>query len=539
VAVHLDVDCGRLTRYLPGGLPIGTGILYDSRQQPLEQLVEAEPASSDQPRPLRLAATAGQHFLRLLTDHGVDHYRPAYLERYPLQPNPADDAQLDPAARRFLAVLAGRTLDGVALYQELTTLRPPDGQLDQLPAEPPIRPDDTPVVLQAARAFLAWYPAAAGPTSPTASAWDPAHFEYRMAVASAMSEGEVVLTADDHDQGDLDWYSFDLAPPDFATLGAQPDDDPHPAPLVTVGLPTPVAFRGMPLPRYWQFEDAAVDFGDLTADPTDLVKLLLIQFGLVYGNDHFLIPVELDMGTISRIQSLRVTDTFGRETEIPPAAVADRDRPTQTRFRLFTPWTGDPTDTTQLLVLPPVLGPSLYSDPIEQIEVLRDEGANLAWAIETRAAPPGGFPLDRAALPANSDGQSTPAGDGQWLWRYHLRTSLPDNWFPLVAIPDAPGVSHYELGSLVPLDATQPDPSPWGRLLGELAGLTDPTHQPVHIPQEELTRVGARITRTWQSTRWTDGRQHAWVGRRRQPGRGEGSSGLRFDQIEPHSSNAS
>jgi hypothetical protein len=37
----------------------------------------------------------------------------------------------------------------------------------------------------------------------------------------------------------------------------------------------------------------------------------------------------------------------------------------------------------------------------------------------------------------------------------------------------------------------------------------------------------------YQRTRWTDGQVYTWLRVRRQTGRGEGSSGLAFDQIVP------
>jgi hypothetical protein len=40
------------------------------------------------------------------------------------------------------------------------------------------------------------------------------------------------------------------------------------------------------------------------------------------------------------------------------------------------------------------------------------------------------------------------------------------------------------------------------------------------------------VTRSYRYARWTDGSTHLWVSRRKQPGRGEGSSGLRFDWLE-------
>lgn len=53
------------------------------------------------------------------------------------------------------------------------------------------------------------------------------------------------------------------------------------------------------------------------------------------------------------------------------------------------------------------------------------------------------------------------------------------------------------------------------------------------LHDEEVLREGARVTRAYQYARWIDGSTHLSVGRRKQPGRGEGSSGLRFDTVEP------
>jgi hypothetical protein len=47
--------------------------------------------------------------------------------------------------------------------------------------------------------------------------------------------------------------------------------------------------------------------------------------------------------------------------------------------------------------------------------------------------------------------------------------------------------------------------------------------------EEEVPREGVRVTRNYQYTRWLDGSTHVWVGRRKDIGRGEGASELRFD----------
>jgi len=51
----------------------------------------------------------------------------------------------------------------------------------------------------------------------------------------------------------------------------------------------------MPAARFWEFEDAQVYFGAIDAGPTDILRLLLVEFALSYGNDWFVIPVELDV----------------------------------------------------------------------------------------------------------------------------------------------------------------------------------------------------------------------------------------------------
>jgi hypothetical protein len=61
----------------------------------------------------------------------------------------------------------------------------------------------------------------------------------------------------------------------------------------------------------------------------------------------------------------------------------------------------------------------------------------------------------------------------------------------------------------------------------------DPVDRPNLIREEELLRGGAVVQRSYQQTRWSDGSTITWLGRRKLNGRGEGSSGLAFDQALP------
>ena len=145
--------------------------------------------------------------------------------------------------------------------------------------------------------------------------WSPERMEYAFSVGTRFNDGERVLTAPEYFDGHLDWYAFD-ANAEVRSGGQQtrPDRN-HPHGHTGSG-----SFRGMPAARFWEFEDAQVDFGSVDAGPTDLLRLLLVEFALAYSNDWFVIPVELEIGSIYRTRSLVITDTFGVRTLIRPAS---------------------------------------------------------------------------------------------------------------------------------------------------------------------------------------------------------------------------
>jgi hypothetical protein len=58
------------------------------------------------------------------------------------------------------------------------------------------------------------------------------------------------------------------------------------------------------------------------------------------------------------------------------------------------------------------------------------------------------------------------------------------------------------------------------------------TAAPRQIAEQAIPRSGVVLTRAWQRTRWIDGSIHMWVERRKRSGRGEGSSGLRYDAVD-------
>ncbi len=514
VAVRVRVEQSVLHRLRAG--PDGERVVtYDPRAAPLEATVEAEP---DVPS-ARGAAVAGLRFVELLGLEGVPGAARAFTAAFAL--TAPDDGRLDDAGRRFLAVVAGRAPDGVHLRAACGAVP------GAIPAGVLVATADRPRVTAAIRAYVAWYDAEHRPVPPT-SAWQRERMEYEFAVAapSPTSGRQIVLEAPEYAGGHLDWPDFDRRA--GATLGAT--DDRTAAVVTRTVIPSRVSYRGMPAARWWEFEDATVDFGRVEAGPADLLRLLLVSFAVDYGNDWFVVPVELPVGAVYRVRSLVVTDSFGARTLVRPAPEVDGAR---RDWRLYSPapvaasaLSTAVDDSAQLLVLAPATAVTLEGEVLEDVVLLRDEMANLAWAVERTIEGTAGGRIDRTTT-ARDGAAVVRRGDGDGL-RYRLSTTVPANWLPLVPVrvdPAQPDVRLRRGRVLLDRDGEPVTPVALGRLL-------DPD-LPLDVREEEVPRAGARVTRSRQHARWIGGTTHRWVGRRKRPAGGEAWSGLRFDAIEP------
>lgn len=536
VVARLRAQCARLSRYHAGPMPDGPsqGQPYRDATLPLETLVEREAVSSTSGgrSDRRLAAEAGLQFLRLLDAAGVPGYSQDYLARYPFEPPSAGgQAAFDSDSLRFLRVMAHRVPDGAQLYEDLGELpRQDDGTPTELPEQPAIAPADRAAVLATAGRWLDWYETLFSEPAETESSWLPERLEYGFAVSARTADGELVLGATEYAEGHLDWYSFDLHP--GASLGTD-DSDLEPQSIVRTAIPAPVAYRGMPVSRWWEFEDAQVDFGGIEAGPEDLARMIFVQFALVYGNDWFVLPVELPVGSVCRTSSLVVTDTFGERTLIRPYSEVD---PADSGWRMFSldhkagPAADGPPE--EVFFLPPTLAHSLHSSPVEEVLFLRDELANMAWAVERIVQGQAGRAVNRFEAyqeqRQRQEAEATPTPtESTAPLTYRLATGVPDHWIPLVPEQeDAAGSIRLRRGRML-LGGTQEQSEPQGLIL-------EPGRE-LSLFEEEVPRAGARVQRAYQYARWTDGSTHLWVGRRKRPGAGEGWSGLRFDVVEPTS----
>lgn len=550
ILARVDAEAARFTRYRGG--PDGHLSIALETGAPLEAVVERE--SADLAADLRWAAETGRVFLRLLGEHGAGALRGAVLERYPIPATAGGPA--DESTDGYLRIVSGRVPHGRPLLAAcaadrlLDEVRAPDGLADAVRATaaawlawlgvPPRPPEPAPGYLlqlpgelEAPAAErpprLPWPPPEALPPVSVpgleGSAWQRDRMEYSFAIAAAHTEEEVVLGAAEYGGDRMDWYHLDHEP--GRTLHAEPDVER----VVRTVLPTPVGYPGMPSTRFWELEDAGVNLGAVAAGRTDLARMVLLEYGTVYANDHFLVPLDLPVGSVTRIRSLVVTDTFGVRTLVPPA-------PAGRGWSLFRPSPRGGAPVADVLVLPPTAVDALCSAPVEEVRLLRDEAANLAWAVERVVTGATGRPVDREHSASVAPGRAArPTGPGVPEDGYTLASPVPEHWVPLVPRPTDGRPDRVRLHR-TPLQLVDASGTPV-RVTGHSRVLDwreDPREpgRPVElaIPEEEVGRSGVRVVRHWQLARWTDGSVHLWLGRTKRIGGGIAASGLRFDTVE-------
>ena len=528
IQVRLEGELSPVNRYAPGPLDrtaASRATTYDLARLPLEVEVEREVVWVRHPR---LAAEAGLHLGRMLDGAGIGSVRDLVLGAYPLAIGTPLDAGVDTLGREWSQVASGRAVDARRLAKELGALRDASGAITALPDGLAIPEAVRLKALDVFRRWLTWYQDLVSEPD-LGDAWDPRRLEYSFTTSTVAAGSEVVLTAKQYADGTLDWHSLVGGSLSLATPRSTPTSVSIPP-----SLPTPVRFAGAPADRYWEFEDAAVNFGAIDAGPTDLGRLALIEFSLVYGNDWFIIPLEMPVGSLFRATTFTVRDTFGVETVIGPV------QPLGTR-----PWSvfaipGD-LGPRGSLFLTPTLIDTIESAPIEEVALFRDEMANMVWGVERRVQGVSGDSYERTPDEYRRAAQqqvSGPPVDAQLLYR--LAGSVPDNWIPFVPVlaenaePGSSPVVQLERRALVrtEMDGTRHTIQPRGVLLRSDASLPAESETPLRIEEEEVPREGVVVTRSFQFARWFDGRSLLWLGRSKRPGRGEGSSGLRFDTSE-------
>jgi hypothetical protein len=535
----------RLTKYRPA---TGPAQLFDS-STPLETKVERRPVPMKRQGrviSLDLRLVMARQWFALIND--VADYRVAFRNAYLIAvPDPTQSQNVDvcshPESWDTFQALAGRAMDGGALLEYLLA-DPSHHAYDGVAG---INPLHHSALDNRAQRFLAWAARFfAQPSSSGDDAWVPEHLDYQFAASAPLPDGsEKVYLADDYSSNRLDWYSLDLDE-GITTLGTVAGSEttglPADAPFTTI--PIPVSFSGMPNTRWWAVEDHATNFGDIDASTTDLAKLLFIEFALVYSNDWFVIPCTVPSGGLAKVQGLAVTNVFGDRLWIE-AADQGADN-AWGRWSMFTinvrnaPAGSTAADSTLLML--PTLASAQAGPTQEEVFLVRDEVANMAWGVEKTVPLPIGInrPGNEVAtqtfnyLQGLIPGGAAPPPMAAEV-RYQAMNSVPENWIPFIPVhvPNNNREIQLQRAAMPRILAGDTNPpqkvQPLTSLLRQ--GLDLSPAQTYFLHEEEVPRAGARVTQYFSRSRWTRGQVSTWLRAQKQTGRGEASSGLAFDRL--------
>jgi hypothetical protein len=474
---------------------------------PLETTVESEKLLPD----LFLAVQMARYFIKLMKSASLEIHLDRFLDQYPLQYVPDKN---DYEGIQLLNAVEGKMFDGFLLLKDITTSSGTGTVFSEW-----LNTEGLPATfLPLAESLKNWVARNYNQPLPnTGSAWLSSNLEYQFAVGT--SQQEKTLVAEGYAQGHLDWHSFDLNLPSRSP--DTPDVNVAVENLVSF-IPSLVSFKGMPNPRFWMMEDSQTDFGKIDTSPTGLLHLLFAEFGLTCSNDWFNLPYPLSINNLCEIKGIVVTDVFGEHIFIHPA-----NRATETnwqRWAMFHHAVVNDDDSfvnKNKFYLAPTLTKSLEGSPLEQVNFLRDEMANMVWAIENTVPSHGGKGVsgNEMALREEPVVDFSPVGNAPI--RYVLGTTVPDNWIPFIPVHMEGSDTEIRLQR-----ATMPGAK------GALGVMLKEKAAPYYINEEEIPRSGVIVKRSFQRTRWLNGKTYLWIGRRKEAGKGEGWSNLEFDQIE-------
>jgi hypothetical protein len=114
---------------------------------------------------------------------------------------------------------------------------------------------------------------------------------------------------------------------------------------------------------------------------------------------------------------------------------------------------------------------------------------------------------------------------------------VPENWIPFIPVHVPGDNRQIQLQRASLPRRLEGDPTPGEKVKPRTAlmreGLDSNPAVPYFVHEEEVPRSGIQVSQAFQRTRWTNGRVFVWLGARKRVGRGEGSSGLQFDQLAP------
>jgi hypothetical protein len=513
---------------------------------PLEAKIERLPLKSD----LALQLELGNNWFKLIAqDYSsqmnslFSSFRSAFpIEQINANSGPERNSNKD--ALRIRTLVSSRSMDGYKLYEYFVN---GGNATDIAPGYPGLS------VLQSR--FLDWINNTYyTPDQTSGVSWSPEILEYQSSVSvplgTSPTADQYVLRADRYKRGDLDWYSFDLDADSGSRLtesGTPADNNAAVLPPATFSyIPQTIEFKGMPKDRWWAFEDRNNDLSKMLTQRQDISKMVIMEFGLIYSNDWFLIPHVVPDGSVNDVKALVTTDVFGRHFLIKRSGSGlDEQWQRWDMFNITRQGAAEEETFGKLLMILNVKA-CMESEAIEKVMFLRDEMANMIWGVEEVVPNElmGGmdgknannelqkYLAEKSGVPQNPTGYEP----NEALHRFTISNSVPENWIPFVATKQTPAlhggrdvmVQRAVMRRYINDNYTDDLIRPRTDILS--VGISN--DDPYFINEEVVSRSGMVVSTNFQRVRWYDGKTFTWLGRKVSAGNGGGNSGLKFDILQ-------
>ncbi|WP_221393674.1 hypothetical protein [Dyadobacter sp. NIV53] len=358
-------------------------------------------------------------------------------------------------------------------------------------------------------------------------AWNSRELLYQQTTENAFQCNKNQLTVNRHKGGILDWYSVDATPANIETQTLPAEGE---------VIPTALQYPGAPNSRWWEIENANVDMGGYAPDSAHTPTAVLTDLIFSHSDDWFLFPVLARAGNVIAIDTLTITDVFGRSYDNTEVNAANELR-----------WPGlQPPEEWKLfkvdgledkdLVLWHVAELPLESIPLERVQFGMDEQSNLMWAVERTVDGRDAGSAKNDTTDENSDrfNPGTPSGSTlpgeEAEYAYVPAIGIAPFWYPYKIDENEDAVVRNLVQQGLPDFSRQKPvamPLPTAEVLQPEVPGTKHIINPLAIPSN-----GIELVRRWQLARDMNGKPINWIQRKREPLLSPPGRLLRFDVLE-------
>ena len=517
---------------------------------------------------------SAMYFKKLLLASGVKKSDFAFLYKDYKLDNEIDEVkkndinslkiETNSALKEFYGFYASRSFDGYKVYVFFKQLK--ETEIEKYLTSYKLSNTAKTKIKNQLKIYIEWFKNKFLPCDNNTNYWSNEKLGYEVTI----KQGPRSYTAEDYDSGKLSWYSFDT---DGVSLPKKKDDT-----KMLSYIPTPAKIPGAPASRLWEFEERSVNMGNCDNNFSSIAAAAIMQYITMFSNDWMIMPLESEMGTVLDVSGIVVKDSFGDRFYIDRNAnqldELDRDATKKAnnsskeeyiytdRWNLF----GSSYDNAYLnrnfatstgLLFPPTVLRCEESKPLEEVQFLRDEMANMVWGIETTINNRCGGTMDGKSVSdkvfsivdeanepstdlQNDDANVENKIDEKKAAEYSLliQNRVPLNWIPF--IPEQLEKQCRDIAlrrGRMPIyygDSYQTVAPSTGLLGGESLDYKRDENgnvKAMYINEEEVVGYGTKITKTAQRTRWFLGKSFNWIGNRQTISEYQANSGLMFDEL--------